>query len=62
MKRFYYADAISNFHGAREEEILGHLSAKNEFSTEQTQVFDSIWELHVRRKNKCQMEVGKGSC
>ena len=37
MKRWYYSDSISVFKSKKSEEILGHLSTRNEFSLESTQ-------------------------
>ncbi|MBN2378169.1 MAG: DUF2075 domain-containing protein [Sedimentisphaerales bacterium] len=50
MKREYYSDSIAGFLNTSDEEILGKLASKNEFSLEQTQRDAWLEEIDILRK------------
>jgi hypothetical protein len=50
MKRAYYSDTIDNFLNTNDDEILGKLSRRNDFSLEQTQRDAWLEEIRILRQ------------
>ena len=50
MKRAYYSDTIDNFLNTNDDEILGKLTRRNDFSLEQTQREAWLEEIRILRQ------------